>query len=68
MRECSSADGSAQCVLEELLVFLLCLKSSVYFETVTKSPALQTTLLPCQYKTSAPLSGHPSLPPPLCDG
>lgn len=37
MRECSSADGSAQCVLEELLVFLLCLKSSVYFETVTKS-------------------------------
>lgn len=37
VRVCSSADGSAQCVLEGLLVFLLCPKSSVYFETVTKS-------------------------------
>lgn len=37
MRERSSADSSAQCVLEELLVFLPCPKSSVYFETVTKS-------------------------------
>lgn len=73
VREINSADSSAQCVLEELLVFLLCPKSSVYFETVTKS------LLPSRQRCCCvstkhfpppvlPLSGRPSLPLPLCDG
>lgn len=69
---CSSADGSSQCHLEELLYFLPWPKSSVYFEIVTK-PLLLSRQCHCHVSPKHPhpsssASVWPPLPASACDG
>lgn len=68
VRAHSSADGSGQRLLEELLTLDAGENTSVYFEIVTKSLMLSRQRR-CRVSTKhppPPLSGHPSLHLPAC--